>query len=140
MIAELAKLAGSLAAIFAVFALVRWLGLGAGHSRIVDDAHACLLADEAECGFGGVSAAVDRAGYAALVTNAAGAVMLVRAHGNKFAGRRLGPGWHARLDRRMLELRADERSFGSVTLDLGSDAGAVAARLRHVLGGALALG
>ena len=138
MIAELGKLAASVAAILALWALVRWLGLGAGHSRITDSDHAIALAEEAECGFGGRTAAIDKAGYAALVTNGAGDVMLVRAHGNKFAARRVGPGWHARLDRRTLALSADERSFGTVTLDLGDEAGAIAARLRHVLGGGLA--
>lgn len=133
MIAELFKLAASIVAILAVFGLVRWLGLGSGHVRIRDGAHAIALAEEAECGFAGVRGDVDSAGYAALVTNAAGAVMLVRAHGNRFAARRIGPGWHARLNRRQLELSADERPFGTVTLELGDDAGAIAARLRGVL-------
>jgi hypothetical protein len=135
--AELLKLGGSVIAIIAVFWLVRWMGFGATHERIRDVAHAIALADEAECGFAGVSAVVDMAGYGALVTNAAGAVMLVRAHGNRFAARRIGPGWHARLNRRMLELSAADSTFGTVTLDLGEEAGAVAARLRHVLGGGL---
>ncbi len=133
MIAELATLGGSLVAILLLAWLARWLGLGAQHEPIRDAAHAMTLAEEAECGFGGVSADVDAAGYAALVTNAAGALLLVRAHGNRFAARRVGPGWHARLDRRTLELTADESSFGTVTLDLGDRAGAIAARLRGVL-------
>jgi hypothetical protein len=135
VIVELAKLAASIIAILGVFWLVRWMGLGAGHDRIRDAAHAISLAEEAECGFGGVSAAVDKGGYGALVTNGDGAVMLVRSHGNRFAARRLGPGWQARLDRRMLQLTAAETSFGSVVLDMGDEAGAVAARLRTVLGG-----
>jgi hypothetical protein len=133
VIFEAAKLGGSIIAILLIAWLVRRMGLGASHTRIRDMDHAIALADEAECGFGGVTAAVDAAGYGALVTNAAGAVMLLRAHGNRFAARRIGPGWHARLDRRMLELSAAESSFGAVTLDLGEDAGAVAARLRGVL-------
>jgi hypothetical protein len=133
VIIELAKLAASIIAILGIFWLVRLLGLGRGHVRIRDGAHAIQLAEEAECGFAGVRGDVDTAGYAALVTNAAGAVMLVRSHGNRFAARRIGPGWHARLDRRMLELSADERAFGTVTLDLGAEAGAIAARLRRVL-------
>jgi hypothetical protein len=133
---ELIKLGGSIIAIGAVFWLVRYMGFGATHTRIRDAGHAIALAEEAECGFAGVTAAVDTAGFGALVTNAAGAVMLVRAHGNRFAARRIGPGWHARLNRRMLELTAAESTFGTVTLDLGEEAGAVAARLRHVLGAA----
>ncbi len=134
MIVELAKLAASLVAILGVAWLVRRMGLGIGHVRIRDSDHAIALAEEAECGFAGVRGDVDMAGYGALVTNADGAVMLVRAHGNRFAARRIGPGWHARLDRRTLELCADERAFGNVTLNLGEEAGAIAARLRNVLG------
>jgi hypothetical protein len=133
VIVELVKLGGSIIAILAVFALVRWMGFGAQHSRIRDADHAIKLAEEAEIGFGGVRASIDAAGYGALVTNASGAVMLVRAHGNHFAARRIGPGWHARLNRRNLELTAEEHAFGTVTLDLGDEAGAVAARLRGVL-------
>lgn len=133
MIIELLKLVASIVAILAIFWLVRRLGLGSGHVRIRDSAHAIALAEEAECGFGGVRGEVDAAGYAALVTNATGAVMLVRAHGNRFAARRIGPGWHARLNRRQLELSADEKPFGTVTLDLGENAGAIAARLRGAL-------
>lgn len=134
MIEEAVKLAASIAAILVIAWLVRRLGLGRSHERIRNDAHAIALAEEAECGFRGVRGDIDAAGYGALVTNAEGAVMLVRAHGNRFAARRLGPGWHARLDRRVLELSADEPAFGTVTLDMGDDAGAIAARLRHVLG------
>lgn len=133
MLQQALMLGGSIAAILALWALARWLGLGAAHDPIRDASHAIQLAEEAECGFGGISADVDAAGYAALVTNADGALMLVRAHGNRFAARRVGPGWHARLDRRTLELTADETSFGTVTLDLGDRAGAIAARLRGVL-------
>jgi hypothetical protein len=133
VIGELIKLAGLAFVILAIAWFVRRLGLGVTHSRINNAAHAIALAEEAECGFAGITAAVDTAGYGALVTNASGAVMLIRAHGVRFAARRIGPGWHARLDRRMLTLSAIETSFGTVTLDFGDATAEVAARLRGVL-------
>lgn len=113
--------------------IARWMGLGATHEQIVDEAHAIQLAEEAECGFDGLSADVDAAGYGAIVRNAAGAMMLVRAHGNRFAARRIDPGFTARLDRNRLWLQSGERSFGAVELDFGNRAGVIASRLREVL-------
>jgi hypothetical protein len=127
------RLIGSAIAIVALALIARWLGLGTKYERIRDEAHALALAEEAECGFGGIAADVDAAGYGAIVTNAAGAMMLVRAHGNRFAARRIGPGFSARLDRNRLWLAAEERTFGSVDLDFGKRAGTIAARLRQVL-------
>ena len=133
MTVQLITLGASLVAILALAWLARWLGLGAGHDPIRNAAHAIELAEEAECGFGGTAAYVDAAGYGAIVSNAAGAQMLVRAHGRHFAARRIGPGFAARLDRRALTLTSDERRFGSVTLDLGDNAAQAASRLRTVL-------
>ncbi len=133
-VAELVQLAGSVAAILAIAWLVRRMGLGAAHLRIRDEADAIRRAEEAEWGFGGVSAAVDSGGYAALVTNGDGAVMLLRAHGAHIAARRVTQAWQARLDRNRLELRSDERFFAPVLLDLGARAPVVAAQLRGVLG------
>lgn len=133
MIQQLAVLGGSLVAVLALAGLARWWGLGAEHERIRDEAHAIMLADEAECGFDGVSADVDAAGYGAIVRNADGAMMLVRAHGNRFAARRIDNRFTARLDRHRLLLQSGERSFGSVNLDLGKRAGTIAAGLRDVL-------
>lgn len=126
-------LLGSLIAVLLLARVARWMGLGAGHERIVDEAHAIALAEEAECGFDGVSAEVDAAGYGAIVRNAAGAMMLVRAHGNRFAARRIDGSFTARLDRGRLWLASGERAFGSVELDFGKRAPFIAARLREVL-------
>lgn len=126
------KFGSSLLAIVAIAWLVRRMGLGTAHERIRDEAHAIELAEEAECGFDGVAADVDAAGYGAIVRNAAGAMMLVRAHGNRFAARRIDTGFTARLDRNRLWLHSGERTFGSVELDFGSRAGVIASRLRMV--------
>lgn len=128
-----APLAGSLVAVLLLAQVARWMGLGATHERIRDVAHAIQLAEEAECGFDGVAADVDAAGYAALVRNPAGAVMLVRAHGNRFAARRVDDSFTARLDRNRLWLQSPERTFGEVELDFGPRAATIASRLREVL-------
>lgn len=133
MTSDLLILGASLIAVLATAWVTRVMGLGTVHEQIRDTAHAIRLADEAECGFGGVAANVDASGYGAIIANAGGAQMLIRAHGNRFVARRIGPGFEARLDRRFLTLRSDERSFGVVTLDLGDQAATVASRLRGVL-------
>lgn len=129
----LAPILGSLIAVILLAHIARWMGLGATHEQIVDEGHAIQLAEEAECGFDGISADVDAAGYGAIVRNAAGAMMLVRAHGNRFAARRIDPGFTARLDRNRLWLQSGERSFGGVELDFGTRAGVIASGLREVL-------
>lgn len=131
---EAIKLAGSLAAVFAVAWLVGRMRLG-GEARIKDSAHAIRLAEEAEVGFGGTEVALDRAGYAAIVRNAAGRQMLIRAHGVQFAARAMDAGFSGRLDKDLLTLTAPERTFGSVTLKLGKDAGLWASRMRELAPG-----
>lgn len=125
-------LAGSLAAILFLAAAARWLGLGVA-ARIRSTEQAIALAEDVECGFDGTEAAVDRAGYAAIVRNAEGRQMLIRAHGNHFAGRLIGPGYHGRLNHTMLTLIPPEPTFGAVTMELGDAAPIWAARLREVM-------
>lgn len=131
---EALKLAGSLVAVFAVAWLVGRMRLG-GQARIRDAAHALQLAEEAEVGFAGTDVALDRAGYAAIVRNAEGRQMLIRAHGAQFAARVMDAGFSGRLDKDMLTLTPPERSFGSVTLMLGKDAGLWASRMRDLAAG-----
>ena len=94
--------------------------------------HLQRLADEAETGFGGVEVARDRAGFAAIVRNAAGQMMLVRAHGNHFAARPVDAAVVGRLDKDFLTLTTPEKRFGAVTLQLGKDAGMWASRMREL--------
>lgn len=131
MLFELAKLAGSLVAVLAVAWLVKAMRLG-GEARIRDADHAIRLAEEAEVGFGGNEVALDRAGYAAIVRNASGRQMLVRAHGVQFAAREVDAAFKGRLDKDFLTLTAPEATFGSVTLQLGKDAGLWASRMREL--------
>lgn len=128
--AELIQLGASLLAVFFVAWLVGRMGLGAD-PRIEDEAHAIRLAEEAEAGFRGVEVARDRAGFAAIVRNAEGRMMLVRAHGNHFVARPVDGSVEGRLDKDFLTLTMPERTFGAVTLQLGKDAGMWASRMRE---------
>jgi hypothetical protein len=124
------QLGASLVAVLFIAWLVRAMGLGAD-PRIADATHAIRLADEAEAGFGGVEVARDRAGFAAIVRNGEGRMMLVRAHGNHFAARPVDASVVGRLDKNFLTLTTPERTFGSVTLQLGKEAGMWASRMRE---------
>lgn len=128
-VAVLIQLGASLVAVLFVAWLVKAMGLGAD-PRIADDAHALRLAEEAEAGFGGVDVARDRAGFAAIVRNGEGRMMLIRAHGNHFAARGVDGDVVGRLDKDFLILTTPERRFGSVSLQLGRDAGIWASRMR----------
>jgi hypothetical protein len=130
-LAELIQLGGSVVAVLLVVWLVGKMGLGAD-PRIEDEAHAIRLAEEAEVGFCGIEVARDRAGFAAIVRNAEGRQMLVRAHGNHFAARPIDGQVIGRLDKDFLTLTMPERTFGAVTLHLGKDAGMWAARMRDL--------
>ena len=134
--AGLLALLPSVASLFAVMlvaATVKWMGLGQDRPRIRDAAHAMQLAEEAECGFAPVSADVDAAGFGALVRNADGATMLIRAHGVHFVARRIDASFLARLDRNRLMLKSAESAFGAVELDFGNRASIIASRLRGQL-------
>lgn len=130
-LAQLIQLGASILAVLFVAWLVKRIGLGAD-PRIADADHAIRLAEEAEAGFGGVEVARDRAGFAAIVRNAEGRQMLVRAHGNFFAARSIDASVMGRLDKEQLTLTTPERSFGSVTLHLGKEAGMWASRMREL--------
>jgi hypothetical protein len=130
-LADIIQLGASLVAVFFVAWLVGKLGLGAD-PRIADAEHAIRLAEEAEAGFRGTDVARDRAGFAAIVRNAEGRMMLVRAHGNHFAARPVDRQMMARLDKDFLTLTPPERTFGAVTLQLGKEAGVWAARMREI--------
>jgi hypothetical protein len=130
-LAELIQTGASVIAVLFIVWLVRAMGLGAD-PRIADADHAIRLAEEAEAGFRGIEVARDRAGFAAIVRNAEGRQMLVRAHGNHFAARPIDASVEGRLDKDFLTLTMPEKTFGSVTLQLGKDAGMWASRMRDL--------
>lgn len=127
----LIQLGISLAAVLFVAAIAWWLKLG-GDARIRNEEQARMLADQAVCGFRPVAVTLDRAGIGALLRDADGRQMLIRRNGAHFVGRLLDRNVVARLDRNFLTIGTGERTFGTITLDLGPDAQYWASGLRHL--------
>jgi hypothetical protein len=111
--------AGSLVAILALAGLAWWLKLG-GVPALDSDEAVRRAAGEVEDGFTSVATAHD--GKVALARDAAGRIMVIKRHGNRFAGRVLGPGTTARLWRDLgqtaVEVDPGEARFGKVFLDI----------------------
>ena len=106
----LLQVAGSLVAILALAALARSMRLG-GSPRL-DSAEAVQrAAGEVEDGFAPVEIACDSNGAAALARDASGRIMVIRRHGNRFAGRVLGTQAKAAL--------LDEAGACKVIIDCG---------------------
>jgi len=129
--AELLKLGGSIAAILFIAWFARFLRLG-GDVRIRSEEQAREIANETCCGFDPVEIAIDKAGIAALLRDADGRHLLVRRHGVQWAGRLLDRHNDSRLDQNFLTVGTGEKTFGSVTLNLGSQASHWAAGLRNL--------
>jgi hypothetical protein len=129
--AELLKLGGAIAAILFIAWFARFLGLG-GDVRIRSEEQAREIANETCCGFDPVEIAIDKAGIAALLRDAEGRHLLVRRHGVQWAGRLLDRHNDSRLDKNFLTVGTGEKTFGSVTLNLGSQASHWAAGLRNL--------
>ena len=115
----LLQTAGSLVAILALAGLAWWMKLGGSPALDSEDA-VRRAAGEVEDGFDPV--AVDFDGKAALARDAQGRIMVIKRHGNRFAGRVLGPQAKAavreELSRRALQIDSGERRFGAVFLDV----------------------
>lgn len=126
--ATLLQFGGSLVAILVLAWLAHRLGLG-GETRIASADEARTLADEAICGFEAQDVTIDRDGTGALLRDAQGRVLLLRRHGAHYAARLLDASTGAVVKDTRLTLTTAERRFGSVTLDLGAEAGEWAARL-----------
>ena len=122
---------GSLAAVLAVAWLAAKLRLG-GDPRLRDPDEARRLAEEAMCGFDAEEVVLDRAGIGALLRDRDGRVMLIRRHGARWVARLLDGHAAVRLDRSFLEVATGERSFGTITLDLGEQAQVWAGSLRRI--------
>ena len=131
MIAQALQFGGSLAAILALAWLARRLGLG-GDPRLRDPDEARRLAGEALCGFEAQEVALDRAGVGALLRDSAGRIMLLRRHGVHWVARLLDSHAGVRLDRSFMTIATGDRTFGTITLDLGDRAQAWASSLRRI--------
>lgn len=131
MMALAIQMAASLAAVLALGWLARWMGLG-GDIRISDQSHALRIAHEGIYGFAGVDAAIDRAGYSALVRDREGRHVLIMVKGNKFVTRLVTPPIEGRLDHKLLTIDLREPDCAPVTLNLGDKAQYWASGLRHI--------
>ncbi|WP_435418971.1 hypothetical protein WAB17_05280 [Parerythrobacter aurantius] len=111
----------SLVAILALAGLAHWLRLGAP-PRLATDADARAAAAEAVDGFEATRIGLDRNGTSALLHDSDGRVLLLKPHGNFFAGRLLNASSHTErwIDqgRTCLRIVSGEKRFGSVTLEV----------------------
>ncbi len=107
----------SLAAILALAGLAWWMKLGGVPSLDTDEA-VRRAAGDVEDGFEPVAFARDAQGKSALARDAAGRIMVIKGHGNRFAGRILGPAAQALLWHdpgiTALEVDCGEARFGTV--------------------------
>lgn len=108
---------GSLVAILALAGLAWSMKLGVA-PRLASSADVARIAGEVADGFALVAEARDRSGSAALARDEKGRIMLIKRHGNRFAGRVLGPGAAARIECGALEVDCGEARFGKVVLTL----------------------
>lgn len=113
----LLQFGGSLVAIFALFLLARALKLGGAPSLASKDA-VRAAADEVEYGFEAERVSISRGGLAALARDDAGRIMLIKRHGNRYAGRILSAQAMVREKVDALEIDCGEARFGAVTLRL----------------------
>ena len=114
---ELLQFLGSLVAILALAGLAYALRLG-GKPKVTGMEAARSLANEAVDGFVAETIALDEQGNGAIMRDAQGRILLLKPHGNKFAGRILTTRVSARISDGQLVIDSGERRFGSSKLDL----------------------
>ncbi len=118
---QLLTFAGSLIAILAVTGLVKLLRLGGG-SLLTDEDKAKHAAAEVVDGYEAAETALDTNGAGALLKDAAGQIMVIKPHGNQFAGRILDHRASAIAQNRCITISTGEAHFGSVSLLLANPA------------------
>ncbi|MBA4045107.1 MAG: hypothetical protein C0471_11905 [Erythrobacter sp.] len=126
----LLQTAGSLVAILALAGLAWWLRLG-GSPLLTDDDAVRRAASEVDFGFAPIAIARDVKGTAALARDAQGRIMVIKRHGNRFAGRVLSPAASAAIRRDegqiALEVDCGETRFGTVLMGVADPGTWVAA-------------
>jgi hypothetical protein len=119
--AFLVQTAGSLGAILALAGLAWLMKLG-GTPRLDSAEAVARAAGEVEDGFTPATVAYDAEGASALASDSTGRIMVIRRHGNRFAGRVLGPKASAQLKVQPgeynLVVNPGEPRFGKVFLTL----------------------
>lgn len=113
----LVQFGGSLIAIFALYALARALKLG-GQPRFDSEESVRFAAGEVEDGYNAERIAIARGGAAALTSDADGKIMLIKRHGNQFAGRVLTPRARVHEEVDAITIDCGEAHFGKVRLSI----------------------
>jgi hypothetical protein len=108
---------GSLVAIALLAGLAALLKLG-GNPKLGDEADVARIANEIADGFQPCDVEVSQDGSSALARDPAGQVMVIKRHGNRFAGRILGVRAAARREGDVLVVECGERRFGAVSLEI----------------------
>lgn len=108
---------GSLVAILVLAGLALALKLG-GKPTLKSEADMIRAAAEVEDGFKIARSSITRSGASALARDPAGRIMVIKRHGNKFAGRILTSRASAREEVDGLVVNPDEAMFGTVRLSL----------------------
>lgn len=108
---------GSLIAIFALYVLARALRLGR-RPKLVDEESVRFAVRGVEDGFVPVRIAIGRGGSAALASDADGKIILVKRHGNRFAGRILTHNACAQEEVDAIIVDCGETRFGKVRLSI----------------------
>lgn len=113
----------SLLAILAIYAVVRLLKLG-DQARFVDVIDVQEAALDIEDGFEVTKVTISRKKDAALATDANGRTMLIRRHGNRFAGRILTNAASAReeVDALIVDPGPQDAQFGTFRLHIADAA------------------
>lgn len=108
---------GSLVAILALAALSYWMKLG-GTPTLADEATLHRAVEEIADGSAVAHSAISRDGASALVRDSEGRIILIRRHGNRFAGRVLTAQAAAQANGNVLYVDCGERRFGNTRLEL----------------------
>ncbi len=113
----LLQFGGSLIAILVVSGLVALMKLG-GKPTLKDNTEVAHAAGEVEDGFAPARSSIARGGAAALARDVDGRIMVIKRHGNKFAGRVLTAQARVREEVDALVVDPGEARFGKVRLSL----------------------
>ena len=113
----LLQFGGSLVAIFALYALARALRLG-GKPVLKDDESVRFAASEVEDGFDAHRIAIAKGGIAALASDPDGRMMVIKRHGNQFAGRILDENTRVSEEVDAIIVDCGDARYGAVRLSL----------------------
>ena len=116
-IAEVAQFLVSLTAIFILAGLAKWWKLGVTAKTDVRKQLELSIAETAQ-NFIVQKLHYDEGSKGALALDTKGRVLLLKAHGSKFAGRVLGPQSSVRNHKGCLSVNSGEKMFGTITFKM----------------------